>query len=279
MNLNLTIFNTDNLYNATKGLFEQLGIRLNSTTTQAFTANDILKEFYKEREPFASVRQVYFAGLINNGILQNSIFDGYTLDEAKEQANRNYEGLMLFAVKLDKYPTRTEISELTRAFNRVSRQMPVGLLFNYEIEGKNAISLALSERFLYKQAWRREEGEKVGKVIILRDILVENTHAGHLHILQDLIKPAGISTYNELHSRWLEVLDVNILNKNFFKELSNWYFWAMGNGQFPDDKEKDKETRNATNLIRLIIRIIFIWFIKEKGLVHENLFEAKLMGK
>ncbi|KAA6338941.1 Modification methylase PaeR7I [termite gut metagenome] len=274
--MNLNNFNTSNLYDATKGLFEQLGIQLNSTTTQAFTASDVLKDFYKDREPFTSIRQVYFAGLIDNSIFQNSMYSGYTLDEAKEYANHTYEGLMLFAVKFNRYPTRTDISELTRAFNRTSQQMPVGLLLSYEIEKKTAISLALSERFLYKQAWR--EGEKIGKVIILRDILVENTHAGHLYILQDLVKSVRITTYNELHTRWLKVLDVNILNKKFFQELSNWYFWAMGNVEFPDDREKNKEMRNATNLIRLITRIVFIWFIKEKGLVPERLFDAKLMS-
>ncbi|KAA6325996.1 Type IIS restriction enzyme Eco57I [termite gut metagenome] len=277
LNINLNIFNTSNLYDATKGLFEQLGIQLNSTTTQAFTASDVLKDFYKNREPFTSIRQIYFAGLIDNSIFQNSMYSGYTLDEAKEYANRTYEGLMLFAIKINKYPTRTDISELTRAFNRISQQMPVGLLLSYEIEKKTAISLALSERFFYKQAWR--EGEKIGKVIILRDILVENTHAGHLYILQDLVKPFGITTYNELHTRWLKVLDVNILNKKFFQELSNWYFWAMGNVEFPDDREKNKEMRNATNLIRLITRIVFIWFIKEKGLVPVNLFDEKLISK
>ncbi|GHV04701.1 hypothetical protein FACS189416_3420 [Bacteroidia bacterium] len=159
--MNLNIFNTGNLYDAAKGLFKQLNINLNSNTTTALDAKSILGEFFKDKEPFSNIKELYFAGLIDNGIFQNSLFEGSTLNEANEQANRSYEGLMLFAVKLDKYPTRTDISELTRAFNRISRQMPVGLLLNYEIEGQNAISLALSERFLYKQTWR--EGEKVGK--------------------------------------------------------------------------------------------------------------------
>ncbi|MDR2342016.1 MAG: Eco57I restriction-modification methylase domain-containing protein, partial [Campylobacteraceae bacterium] len=114
----------------------------------------------------------------------------------------------------------------------------------------------------------------MGKVVILRDIDTINTHTGHLRILHDLSKH-NATNYKELHKKWLEVLDVNILNKRFFKELSNWYFWAMRNVRFPDDKEKNEEVRNAVNLIRLITRIIFVWFIKEKGLVSEKLFNTE----
>lgn len=47
--------------------------------------------------------------------------------------------------------------------------------------------------------------------------------------------------------------------------------------KYSDDPEKDKEIRNATTLIRLITRIIFIWFIKEKGLIPEELFSKELL--
>jgi len=268
--MNISIFSNNNLFKATTNLFAQLGIQLNSNTEQAFEAKAILNDFYKDREPFTNVTQVYFAGIINNTIFDSSQRLDYSLEEAKQQANNNYEGLMLFALELSKQPTRSEISELTRAFNRISQKMPVALLLHYE----TYISIALSERFLFKQEWR--QGEKVGKIIILRDINTESPHAGHLRILQDLAEHNAIN-YNQLHEVWLKVLDVNVLNKKFYDELSNWYFWAMDKVQFPDDKEKDHEIRNATNLIRLITRIIFIWFIKEKGLVPEKLFNASLM--
>ncbi|GER94782.1 hypothetical protein A45J_2547 [hot springs metagenome] len=43
--------------------------------------------------------------------------------------------------------------------------------------------------------------------------------------------------------------------------------------KYSQNEEKDREIRNATNLIRLITRIIFIWFIKEKELINEDLFD------
>ena len=209
--MEISYFNTDNLFDATTILFADLGVRLNSHTELPMDAQATLKVYYKDREPFINIRQLYFAGMIDNSIFENNLFGGYTFDEAMHQANLNYDGLMLFAIELSKHPTRTEISELTRVFNRLSQKRPVALLFKYE----NAISIALSERFIYKQEWR--QGEKAGKVIILRDILIEGTHAGHVRILQDL-KEHKATNYNELHKAWLEVLDVNVLNKKLVKD-------------------------------------------------------------
>ncbi len=177
---------------------------------------------------------------------------------------------MLFALELNRQPTRTQISELTRAFNRISQKMPVALVLKYTVNQEVVISIAISERFKYLQAWR--QGEKAGKVIMLRDVHTKNTHAGHLRILKDLQNHQA-KNFNELHQHWLQVLDVSILNKKFYEELSNWYFAAMNKVSFPDDLEKNEEIRNATNLIRLITRIIFVWFLKEKKLVPDSLFQ------
>ena len=276
--MNLSLFNTANLFEAATNLFQQLGIKLNSNTAEALPTKDLMKSFYKDNEVFNSIKSTYFIGIIDDSVFQaTGLFDvNYSIKEALQQGNKNYDGLMLFALELTKKPTRTEISEITRAFNRISQKMPVALVLKYTIEKEAVISIAISERFKYLQNWR--QGEKVGKVIILRDIFTTNTHAGHQRILLDLVKPAGVANYAQLHAQWLEVLDVNILNKKFFQELANWYFWAMDKVQFPDDIEKKKDVRNATNLIRLITRVIFIWFIKEKHLVPDYLFNEKYLS-
>src|SRR3990167_8464119 len=74
---------------------------------------------------------------------------------------------------------------------------------------------------------------------------------------------------------------VEKVTKEFYAEIANWYFWAMDKIKFPadykysSDHAKDKEIRNATNLIRLITRIIFIWFLTEKGLVPPQVFSRE----
>lgn len=270
--MDLSIFNSASLFDAATDLFKQLNITLNSNTSESLPKRDVLKNFYRESGIFQEIQNTYFIGIIDESVFREiGLFDErYSYKQALEQSDRNYDGLMFFALELLKHPTRAEISDLTRAFNRISQKMPVGLLLKYDNSGEAVISITISERFKYKQNWR--QGEKAGKVIILRDIHTITTHAGHIRILKDLVKPVAVTTYSQLHEHWLQVLDVNILNKRFFQELANWYFWAMDIVEFPDDVEKDKEVRNATNLIRLITRIIFIWFIKEKRLVPNNLF-------
>jgi hypothetical protein len=66
---------------------------------------------------------------------------------------------------------------------------------------------------------------------------------------------------------------VDKLTKEFYGELSDWYFWALTQVRFPADIEKDKETRNATMTIRLITRLMFIWFLKKKGVIPDCLFD------
>ena len=75
-----------------------------------------------------------------------------------------------------------------------------------------------------------------------------------------------------------EAFSVDKVTKEFYTEIANWYFWAMDKVRFPEDHKysdnpkKDKELRQSTNLIRLITRIIFIWFLKEKDLIPNDLF-------
>ena len=277
--MNLNIFNTHSLFEAATNLFKELGITLNSNTALALPIKDLLQDHYKNNDTFNAIEKTYFIGKIDDSIFKNTgIFDvQYSYNEVLKQNDKYYEGLILFALELNKQPSKSEISTLTRAFNRISKNLPVALLLKYDINNSAVISIAISERFMYKQNW--QQGEKTGKVIILKDIHTINTHAGHLRILLDLVKPNSVNNYSELHKRWLEVLDVSVLNKKFFKELANWYFGAMDNVSFPDDIEKQKELRNATNLIRLITRIIFIWFIKEKSLVPNLLFNKSYLDK
>lgn len=77
----------------------------------------------------------------------------------------------------------------------------------------------------------------------------------------------------------IEAFSVEALTKEFYSELSNWYFWALQNVKFPDDFEQDEEVRNATSTIRLITRLMFVWFLKQKGLIPDGLFDKKELKK
>ena len=74
-----------------------------------------------------------------------------------------------------------------------------------------------------------------------------------------------------------EAFDVESVSKEFFNEISNWYFWALSHVEFPEDtlKDGDDEKHRATSLIRFLTRIIFCWFLKQKDLIPPSLFNEK----
>jgi len=124
------------------------------------------------------------------------------------------------------------------------------------------------------------------KVTLIRDITFAQPHRGHLDILASLALPnlvhphkKPITDFDALHAAWEQIFNVELLNERFYKELSNWYFWALPQVEFPADLEPDDEKRRATGLIRLLTRLIFCWFLKEKSLIPEKLFHPTDLAK
>ena len=68
-----------------------------------------------------------------------------------------------------------------------------------------------------------------------------------------------------------EAFSVEKVTKAFYADIANWYFWAVKNVKFPPDAEKEENGRNIA-AIRLITRMIFIWFMKVRKLIPEDLF-------
>jgi len=74
--------------------------------------------------------------------------------------------------------------------------------------------------------------------------------------------------------------DVEKVTKDFYAEIANWYFWACDHVVFPvPPGTKDLNVYKAQSLIRLITRLIFCWFVKEKGLIPGELFDSRALAK
>ena len=76
---------------------------------------------------------------------------------------------------------------------------------------------------------------------------------------------------------------VEALTKQFYKDLFEWYQWAVdenSNVTFPnyvateDDDKDDLEKK----IIRMITRIMFVWFIKQKDLVPNRIFDVDYLS-
>ena len=180
------------------------------------------------------------------------------------------ESYLFFAIKLsgDQY-SRTQLSQITREMNKPFG-MPAMILFQHG----DTLTFAVIDRRLNK---RYESKDVLLKATLIKDISFADPHRAHIDILFDLSiaeldEKYRFRNFEQLHEAWKKTLDTSELNKRFYKEIANWYFWAVDNVTFPDGAEKKKEVRNATSTIRLITRLIFVWFIKEKGLVPNDLF-------
>ncbi|MGO9717407.1 MAG: Eco57I restriction-modification methylase domain-containing protein [Steroidobacteraceae bacterium] len=183
---------------------------------------------------------------------------------------------LFFAIELTggDYP-RGKLTGIARQINRVF-PMPVMVLIKHLTDKKPVISIAVINR---RQSKRDAARDVLGKVTIIRDVSLTQPHRGHLDILASFAVPnlvhpqrLPITTFDTLHAAWEEIFNVELLNRRFYRELANWYFWALPQVEFPADTEKDDDKRRATSLIRLLTRLMFCWFLKEKGLIPERLF-------
>ena len=54
---------------------------------------------------------------------------------------------------------------------------------------------------------------------------------------------------------------VGQLNKEFYKELFKWYERAKLQVVFPNDEQEEKDKHISISLIRLLTRLLFVWFL------------------
>ena len=198
-----------------------------------------------------------------------------TLFDTKQVERTVIETYLFFTIELsaDEY-SRTELSIITREINRLF-PMPAMILFKH---GKT-LTLSVINRRLHK---RDDNKDVLEKVTLIKDIVIENPHRAHIEILFDLTfdelkSKHQFTNFVELHNAWQKTLDTKELNKRFYSELFNWYLWAVRSVNFPNDVNDDKDDMvyNSESVIRLLTRLIFVWFIKEKNLVPDSLFEIK----
>ena len=73
---------------------------------------------------------------------------------------------------------------------------------------------------------------------------------------------------------------VEVLTKAFYNELSDWYAWAVRVVRFPNkiDDTTDDDKYNSEATIRLVTRLIFVWFLKQKHLIPDEFFDEQYIA-
>lgn len=278
--MNINYFATENLFDAGRRFFqEELLINLSRVAVNKIPLEKFLKEQIKGNDAnlLNEISEAYFLGLVDDDSLNNVFKNEAKLEDEADKDSSKYQALMVFGIKLKSQDlTRTDIAKITRAFNRRVVDKPVVLLSQYG----SLLSFSTADRSNFVNA--KKQGEKVGKISMLKDIDIESIHPGHRQILWEMkVNPLTVDTFEGLYKQWQKVFSVSLLNENFYNELFNWYLWATKMVKFPKPShdEIDEESHASISVIRLLTRLIFIWFIKEKKLIPKEIFNRNFISK
>jgi len=174
--------------------------------------------------------------------------------------------------------SRRQLVAIVRALNR-GFAMPAIVLFRH---GAQATLTVIDRRASRRDALRDVVG---GRISLIKDINLAKPHRAHVEILADLSLAAlarrkAPSDFRALYDLWLETLSAAELNKRFYEELADWFAWASTSAPlvFPKGQGNGEGAKEIA-LIRLLTRLMFVWFIKEKGLVPEALFDKPSLAK
>ena len=174
---------------------------------------------------------------------------------------------------------RGRYAAFTREINKRFPAIPTVVLFR-TADGR--VTLA----FVHVRPNKRDPQRNViGSVSLIREIHAEDPHPAHLDILAELSVSerlrwidahAKSRDFKGLFAAWLDALDTEELNRRFYRDLFRWFERAVKEARFP--RGGSREQTPEEHVIRLITRLLFIWFIKEKGLVADKLFIEAQIG-
>lgn len=283
-------FGSDDITNAGINLFSVLGYDtslqapLDKKTYSEFQENYIDESPAADRFSEEKARVSDWKSIDILFQLTNDSFNGAKSLFEESVNPTDMQSYLCFAIELKENEySKTQIANVTREINKLF-SIPIIIIYKY---GKN-LTLAIINRRVNKC---NNDRDVLEKVTLIKDIFYEKPHRAHIEILFDM-SLAQLSTeytiynFETLHKAWSEVLDTQALNKRFYTELSNWYFWAIKTVVYPGyemeseknglfTKEDKLREHNAKNLIRLLTRLLFVWFIKEKDLIPEELFDEQ----
>ena len=199
-------------------------------------------------------------------IKQTRLFNERTFDRGK------IKSFIFVAVELKapKY-ARSQYASFTKEINK-RFSMPVVVLFKTP-DDLYTIS------FVHRRENQRDPTRDVlGPISLIREIKSKTPNRAHIDILEALTMDERLKwiegnnkskNFDGLLDSWLNALDTDELNKRFYNELFNWFLYAAECIRLPKNNAKSKPEEHT---LRLITRLLFIWFIKQKGLVSDDLF-------
>ena len=269
---------------AATGLLGELGYRSDRTLPgQSGDAGALVRQFpatnpdtQTERDFLREARSVHILFQLTDAEIaaseQKALWDASGFDTG------NAQSFLFAAVELrgDAYP-RGRYAAFTRELNK-RFQNPMVVLFRAGAGATGAGRVTLA--FVHRRPNRNDPTrDALGNVALIREIDPANPHRAHRDILADLALPARLEwmdahgaprNFDGLLAAWLAALDTEELNRRFYRDLFAWFERARDAARFPTDEAVTLDPEE--HIIRLITRMLFVWFLKEKGLVAGDLF-------
>ena len=224
------------------------------------TANPCEKLCIDDWQSFYQILQVRDDEINEQVTGQQLLFESKTINNA---LRRSY---MFVAMQLSGNTyNRSLLSNITRFISRGIPQ-PIMLMFRYGA----SLTLAIINRRHHK---RDDNKQVLEKVTLIKDIDLNSPKRAHIDILSELdlhhlIENEGVRNFDTLHDAWENILNTEALNRRFYRDLEAWYERAVSACKFPDNQ-------NKTQVIRMVTRLLFVWFLKEKDLVPSDIFDEQ----
>ena len=195
--------------------------------------------------------------------------DGQARLDAASYDKSVHKSFLFVAIELKRttYP-RGRYAAFTREINK-RLKIPAVVLFRTP-DSKCTLG------FIHRREGIRDPSHHVlERVSLVREISSLTPHRAHVDILHSLSMPERLGwivnnrkrrNFDGLHDAWLAALDTEELNKRFYHDLYDWFERAVEQASLP------KNIQSQEHILRLITRLLFVWFVKQKGLVNNRLF-------
>ncbi|WP_297889707.1 Eco57I restriction-modification methylase domain-containing protein [Sulfurihydrogenibium sp.] len=225
-------FSIDNLKNVVEKKFKDLEGYINQTKTSIM--NDIDEKFY---DKFPNAYEIAEVKLKDEKLLK--VYAIETLGELSERSSKKLQ------------------FDLAKSILRKDLQTHAGLFVFYDKNKnfrfslvKKVYTVGKTEFSHFKRYTYFVEKGKTYRTFI------KNITEGDFTTLSGII----------------EAFSTRPLTDEFYKEIQDWFAWALKHSKFPSGITEE-------NLIRLLARLIFVWFLKEKKLIPQSIFDENFLEK
>ena len=256
----LAALSTGDFSEASKNLLATLGYRSERTLELSGAVENFIQEF-PSPNPNTQTEQAF-----RNSVKSVQLLFQFTSDEIADDRESGAgflqeswtESFLFFAVtlKADTY-SRSRYAELTGEINK-RLFTPTVVLF--------CVGEQLTIAFMGRRQHQYDENRDVlEQVTLIKDIRLDKPHRAQLDILSELSLEECIKwmdandtpkNFDGLLAAWLAKLDTEALNKQFYKQLFDWFEWAIQEAKFPTNETKTLSPQE--HVIRLITRLLFI---------------------